>query len=470
MKVVARKKITAQRLAIFLCGFFITQCYASDPFAELEASVRQQSEQREQEKSAFEAYKASQRESFEDYMRKFHEEFEEYRTIASRAAENYQKKLSQTWVEPQVSSNKRWVQYGEGYKLRKVVDFEKELISFSYPKKSASALSIENARGELANLLTLTRKEAFESDEVAQEIEMTGKQALETLETDEVEATPILIAYLLGKNSFDQKIVNELTDYMLKERKVSQTYEGRQQVESWVFPLELPAALADKYKVKGSSQVEQEIVDASSPEILRKAGDSIWKTKQIAPAMVESLPAKARGYVTPINHGSREFSLSAELILAIIETESAFNPMAKSPVPAYGLMQIVPRSAGQDATAKLFGKPKILSPSYLYNGENNIEIGSVYFNILYYRYFKDISNPLSRLYCSIAAYNTGPGNVAKAMLGDSMSLKSAAAKVNTMKADEVYDHLLNNLPYEETVHYLNRVTSRLHKYEQAFSL
>src|SRR5690606_39614355 len=74
--------------------------------------------------------------------------------------------------------------------------------------------------------------------------------------------------------------------------------------------------------------------------------------------------------------------------LPILETESAFNPMAKSPIPAFGLMQIVPSSAGQDATAKLFGKPKLLAPSYLYNAENNIRVGAAYFNILYYRYFR----------------------------------------------------------------------------------
>jgi membrane-bound lytic murein transglycosylase C len=132
-------------------------------------------------------------------------------------------------------------------------------------------------------------------------------------------------------------------------------------------------------------------------------------------------------------------------------------------------MQIVPISAGQDATAEIYGKARILSPSYLYNTENNVKVGAAYFNILFYRYFRNITDPRTRLYCSIAAYNTGPGNVAKALTGDSMSLKAATRVANTMNPDEMYRHLMSNLPYKETVHYLRKVTSRLQKYETALA-
>ena len=88
-------------------------------------------------------------------------------------------------------------------------------------------------------------------------------------------------------------------------------------------------------------------------------------------------------------------------------------------MPAYGLMQIVPESAGKDATQQLFGQPKLLAPSYLYNSDNNIQVGTTYLNILYYRYLRKIENPTSRLYCTIAAYNTGAGNVAKACYRES---------------------------------------------------
>lgn len=76
--------------------------------------------------------------------------------------------------------------------------------------------------------------------------------------------------------------------------------------------------------------------------------------------MAKTLPDKARSFVDAINKRNTEFKLSADLILAAIETESAFNPPVKSQIPAYGLMQIVPKSAGIDATQKIFGKRKLL--------------------------------------------------------------------------------------------------------------
>ena len=176
------------------------------------------------------------------------------------------------------------------------------------------------------------------------------------------------------------------------------------------------------------------------------------------------LPRAAIPYAGHVEGYSESAKVKPSLVYAVMETESAFNPMAKSSAPAYGLMQIVPRSAGQDATEKLFGKPKILSPSYLYNSENNIQIGTTYLNILYYRYLKGIQDPQSRLYCSIAAYNTGAGNVAKAFTGK-RRIKPALEVINSMPPDQVYRHLRKNLPYEETQHYLVKVSGRIEKYE-----
>jgi membrane-bound lytic murein transglycosylase C len=178
--------------------------------------------------------------------------------------------------------------------------------------------------------------------------------------------------------------------------------------------------------------------------------------------------------VQPINKRSLQYQplaeksaekekLSAAMVLAIMETESSFNPMAKSHIPAYGLMQVVPRSAGRDATAYLFGKAIILAPSYLYNSRNNVMIGSAYLNQVYYKYMRYIKDPLSRLYCTIAAYNTGPGNVAKAF-SDSISIRKVAPIINGMNAEQVYEQLEKQLPYEETRNYLRKVTERMKNY------
>ena len=98
------------------------------------------------------------------------------------------------------------------------------------------------------------------------------------------------------------------------------------------------------------------------------------------------------------------------------------------------------------------------------DSNKNIEVGATYLNILYYRYLRGIKNEDSRLFCTIAAYNTGAGNVAKAFTGK-RRLKSALAKINALSPQEVYDHLIEHLPYEETRKYLAKVTKRIPKYQ-----
>jgi membrane-bound lytic murein transglycosylase C len=146
-----------------------------------------------------------------------------------------------------------------------------------------------------------------------------------------------------------------------------------------------------------------------------------------------------------------------------METESSFNPMAKSHIPAYGLMQIVPHTAGKDATSYLYGKSKILAPSYLYKPENNITIGAAYLHLLHYKYMRRIKNPQSRMYCAIAAYNTGASNVAKAFINRA-SFNKAVTEINKLKPAQVYDKLRNYLPRKETRKYVEKVSKRMEKY------
>ncbi len=178
---------------------------------------------------------------------------------------------------------------------------------------------------------------------------------------------------------------------------------------------------------------------------------------------------RSANYLVSAKSNAQRFRLQPHWLLAIMHSESSFNPMARSSVPAYGLMQIVPRTAGIDSYYFLYNKRRLLSASYLYNTKNNIETGSAYLHILYYKYLLAIKDPTSRLYCAIAGYNTGAGNVARTFVG-SNSVQKAAAVINTMTPQKVYDYLLNNLPYEETKHYLKNVHTRSQKYQTLYQL
>jgi membrane-bound lytic murein transglycosylase C len=152
-------------------------------------------------------------------------------------------------------------------------------------------------------------------------------------------------------------------------------------------------------------------------------------------------------------------------VFAIIHTESYFNPKARSPAPAYGLMQLVPTSGARDAYNFVYKKDMVVSPNYLYDPVNNIRLGCAYFRVLLSRYFNDIDHLDSRYFCAISAYNTGAGNVSKAIVGRP-KLKPAIREVNKMTPEEVLKKLKRDLPYQETRDYIVRVLERMRYYEE----
>ncbi|WP_232023448.1 murein transglycosylase domain-containing protein [Thiomicrorhabdus aquaedulcis] len=115
---------------------------------------------------------------------------------------------------------------------------------------------------------------------------------------------------------------------------------------------------------------------------------------------------------------AKRFHVEPALISGIIETESAFNPYAVSHAPAYGLMQIVPTTAGRDVYRLLNQRDGTPSRNLLFQPAQNIEYGAAYLSILFTRYLVGVTNAKSREYCVIAAYNTGSGNVFNAFDSD----------------------------------------------------
>ena len=181
-----------------------------------------------------------------------------------------------------------------------------------------------------------------------------------------------------------------------------------------------------------------------------------------------ALPKKARTdrvrqFLPAVHRYCKEFKVDMALVLAVIHTESAFNPLAQSHVPAFGLMQIVPNSAGKDVQKLIYKRDQAPSSSMLFNPDINIQHGCAYLHILNYRYLKAIKDKASREHCCIAAYNTGAGNVAKAFTGKT-NVTSAAKIINNMSSDEVYLHLRKHLKYKEARDYVKRVNEHKELY------
>lgn len=167
-------------------------------------------------------------------------------------------------------------------------------------------------------------------------------------------------------------------------------------------------------------------------------------------------------YASYVTENSRKYKIKRELVYAIMEAESSFNPYAISHIPAYGLMQIVPSSAGRDAHQLIYKKAGTPTKDYLFVPKNNIQMGTAYLSILNDRYLAKVKHPQTREYCVIAGYNTGSGNVLKAFHASDRA--KAFDQINRMSPHQVYNHLVANLPYEETRRYLQKVTRFQTKY------
>lgn len=101
-------------------------------------------------------------------------------------------------------------------------------------------------------------------------------------------------------------------------------------------------------------------------------------------------------YLEDLTRELKSANLDPIIVLALIRQESVFNPLARSPVGARGLMQIMPTTARRIRRAT--------RDHHLVNPATNIEIGTTYFKGLVKRYDGNLVFVLS-------AYNAGESRV-----------------------------------------------------------
>ena len=174
----------------------------------------------------------------------------------------------------------------------------------------------------------------------------------------------------------------------------------------------------------------------------------------VIPMVKDHHEVRALKYRPLVERLAKDFSVSRNLVYAIIKTESDFNPYAVSHVPAFGLMQVVPATAGQDVHRFLNNTDGLPSRDFLIVPENNIQYGTAYLHLLQYRYLNDIRDPVSREYCVIAAYNAGAGNVLRTFDADR---DRAAERINALAPLRVLEILRTELPTGEARRYLVKV-------------
>jgi len=153
-------------------------------------------------------------------------------------------------------------------------------------------------------------------------------------------------------------------------------------------------------------------------------------------------------YPVPPYRPAQGFEIDPALIYAVMRQESAFNPKALSRAGARGLMQLMP------GTAQLMDNGKSFRGRLndLYDPPLNIALGQKYLKHLLDN--GDVGGDLIRL---AAAYNGGPGNLAK------------WKRKQDMRGDEAADDALlfiESVPAPETRHYITRVLYNYWMYSQ----
>ena len=357
---------------------------------------------------SFEEFQKQQQSNYQTYKITINDQFRNYKKAHHEAMQEFSSELANKWPDekPEITTSHKWVEYSKDLNSKKSIDFEKKEI-----RLEVIASNEKEAKEKIAKMF-------------------------DTILTKDVNS-----AY--KDDILEQKILKKL-------KKIQKPIKSNEKLIANIISNQEKTQLKQKIK-------EQNLI------VLKHKDKFIYKANVKLPS--GAILKKAKQFKNDVMRYSKIQKVPAQLVYAIMHSESSFNPMARSHIPAFGLMQIVPRSAGIDSYQYLYNKKRILSSSYLYNSENNIKIGSAYIHILYYRYLKKIKDPQSRLYCTIAAYNTGAGNVAKAFIG-STNISRAALTINNMDPQTVYKTLMKKLPYNETKKYLIKVNDRVSAYNK----
>lgn len=150
-------------------------------------------------------------------------------------------------------------------------------------------------------------------------------------------------------------------------------------------------------------------------------------------------PTKYEEYVYKY---SEELNIDPMLTFAIIKTESNFDEKIESKSGAIGLMQLMDKTAQEQAK-----KLKIeYTKEMLYDPETNLKLGLNYFNMLF-DYFNQ------NYVLAFAAYNAGLGNVQKWI------------KEGTIKKD---GSDIENIPFKETNMYVRKIIRNYEIYKDLY--
>jgi membrane-bound lytic murein transglycosylase C len=378
--------------------------------------------QEKSERQRFEDFKKAQKAGVQDqdfaYLKFKAEETARYKKFYEEERQRFREYVAgiqKMWGKEKVdtSTNKRYVGYDKDFSGRRSVDFEKGRAKVEVlvdPVDAADSVKVKKAvEAEIVKMI---------QDKGADDPLASKTQA------------PLLDAPVLA---------NQV-----------QTKDGKSVTPENARQFATEVAL-------GSSIKREEVTGGDG-----KKRVSVSASFKLVP---DHIKQRAEEFKALVQKQAKRFNLDPRLVFATVHTESYFNPKARSGAPAYGLMQLVPTSGARSAYLFVYKEDKLLTPDYLFQPKNNVELGAGLLNLMMTKDFKDVKDEKSRVYCAIAGYNTGPGNVARSFAGK-RDIPKAVQMINQMTPEQVFNHLRTKLPFEETRTYVVTVTEKMPLYEE----
>ena len=436
---------------------------------------------------------------FHAYVNAYLDEYEQWRDEYTNKLDDRRTDLIKTWGEGEVSSQTTQVEYSKDDQVKTAVDYENNTATVSVlVDKDSSAEEIDDlVKGipvevagqvvELSDLKAQDHEVLYSWEKEQQEKDFVIRQTQSQMNELDVQAERLIQSDTGIPESFIyQRAHNKKMALMAKaqDRIAAQSKLFDDMRAKFGIKIERPEFIAEKSQqvTKVEATFVQEVAEKVTVKTakLKPKAEASTSVAEVASVPIKpkkvisykvklpenSLKARASKYSALAEKESKNWEVDAALIMAIMHSESAFRPDAKSHVPAFGLMQVVPTSAGHDVNKQVRNIDEPMKVSDLYQPVINVETGTAYLDILNSKYLRKIENDESRLYCVIAAYNTGAGNVARAFNKDrSTSIGKASKVINKMTPEEVYNHLVAKLPYDETKNYLKKVNSRIALYK-----
>lgn len=370
---------------------------------------------------------AAMQQEYTSYIDNALQEYENYEKQAQKEFENYARQVKGKWGTLVDNTQKTWVEYNDDFTSRSQVDFEKGTVTVE---------------------ILLDENEAQNKKKVDEELsEAVDKVLASRATTNPYRGTADATHPLTEK-----PVLDGLVDVNSVGSGESDSSSGTQQGASTSTPQERKEATE---KIVKNAPRQTSTVQGED-------GKKRTVVKVEMPMVKDHLSRNATLYKNIVLKYSEKFNVEPALIFAVIEQESAFDPQATSWVPAYGLMQLVPTSGGRDAYRKVTGRDQVPQRDYLFNPDNNIQLGTAYLRILFDQ-FNKVSDADCRRLCVIAAYNTGAGNVNRAFTGGT-KFAPAVAKINQHTYYSLFNYLTTNLHHDEARKYVKGVTARREKY------